>query len=136
MLPPIGYVKRATGEFAIDPDEQVQAVVRLVFDALDQQGTVCGVLRYLVRQGISHLSASSPQRTVSRRRFGLKSRPRSEAGDCSHLLSALDWATLWFPVRRHRVACFRHIDRCAEQVKPQLHTCLYACHPRLVNGHG
>lgn len=52
MLPPIGYVKLPKGEFAIDPDEQVQAVVRLVFDTFDQQGTLRGVLRYLVGNGI------------------------------------------------------------------------------------
>jgi len=52
MLPPIGYIKLLKGGFAIDPDEQVQGVVRLVFDAFDQQGTVRGVLRYLVREGI------------------------------------------------------------------------------------
>ena len=49
MLAPIGYVKLSQGEFAIDPDEQVQAIVRLVFDTFDQQGTVRGVLRYLVQ---------------------------------------------------------------------------------------
>ena len=52
MLPPIGYIKLPKGEFAIDADEQVQAVVRLVFDTFDQQGTVRGTLRYLVRQSI------------------------------------------------------------------------------------
>jgi DNA invertase Pin-like site-specific DNA recombinase len=49
---PIGYVKLPTGEFALDPDEQVQTVVRLIFDAFDRQGSVQGLLRYLVRQGI------------------------------------------------------------------------------------
>jgi DNA invertase Pin-like site-specific DNA recombinase len=49
---PIGYVKLPTGEFALDPDEQVQAVVRLLFDAFDRQGTVQGLLRYLVRHAI------------------------------------------------------------------------------------
>src|SRR5947209_9025562 len=29
--PPIGYIRVPTGEWAIDPDEQVQAVVRLIF---------------------------------------------------------------------------------------------------------
>ena len=52
MLPPIGYVKLPKGEFAIDADEQVQAVVRLVFDTFDQQGTLRGTLRYLVEQSI------------------------------------------------------------------------------------
>jgi DNA invertase Pin-like site-specific DNA recombinase len=51
-LPPIGYVKLPAGEFAIDPDEQVQGVVRLVFDEFDRRGTERGVLRYLFLQGI------------------------------------------------------------------------------------
>jgi DNA invertase Pin-like site-specific DNA recombinase len=53
VLPPIGYVKLPSGEFAIDPDEQVQAVVRLVFDTFDRQGTLRGVLRYLIQHGIT-----------------------------------------------------------------------------------
>lgn len=36
--PPIGYVKLLSGESAIDPDEQVQATVRLVFDEFDRRG--------------------------------------------------------------------------------------------------
>jgi DNA invertase Pin-like site-specific DNA recombinase len=51
-LPPIGYVKLPNGEFAIDPDEQVQATVRLLFDQFDRQGTVHGLLRYLVHHKI------------------------------------------------------------------------------------
>jgi DNA invertase Pin-like site-specific DNA recombinase len=51
-LPPIGYIKLPTGEFAIDPDEQVQAVVRLIFDQFDREGTVHGLLRYLVHHQI------------------------------------------------------------------------------------
>jgi len=52
MLPPIGYVKLPTGEFAVDPDEQVQSVVRLVFDEFDRLGTLRGVVRYLIRNDI------------------------------------------------------------------------------------
>jgi DNA invertase Pin-like site-specific DNA recombinase len=51
-LPPIGYIKLPTGEFAIDPDEQVQAVVRLIFDEFDRQDTLHGLLRYLVHHHI------------------------------------------------------------------------------------
>ena len=50
--PPIGYVKLTTGEFALDPDEQVQSVVRLIFDEFDRQGSLHGLLRYLVRHQI------------------------------------------------------------------------------------
>ena len=44
---PIGYVRRPSGELALDPDEQVQAVVRLIFDKYDELQTIHGVLRYL-----------------------------------------------------------------------------------------
>ena len=49
---PIGYLKRGKSEFVIDPDEQVQAVVRLIFEQFDQQGTLQGLLRYLVHHQI------------------------------------------------------------------------------------
>lgn len=49
---PIGYVRSPSGEWAIDPDEEVQAVVRLVFDQFDRLQTVHGVLRYLARHGV------------------------------------------------------------------------------------
>ena len=42
---PAGYVKSPAGEVTLDPDEQVQEVIRLVFDEFDRQGTVHGVLR-------------------------------------------------------------------------------------------
>jgi Recombinase zinc beta ribbon domain/Recombinase len=45
---PAGYVRRPSGEAALDPDEQVQAVVRLIFDLFGQLGTVRGVLGFLV----------------------------------------------------------------------------------------
>jgi DNA invertase Pin-like site-specific DNA recombinase len=51
-LPPIGYVKATNGSFVIDPDEQVQAVVRLIFDEFDRQDTLHGVLRYLAHHKV------------------------------------------------------------------------------------
>jgi len=44
---PSGFVRRPSGEVALDPDEQAQAVVRLVFDLFDRLGTVNGVLCFL-----------------------------------------------------------------------------------------
>ena len=41
-----------SGEAVFDPDEQVQAVARLVFAKFAEIGTVQGVMRYLVEQGI------------------------------------------------------------------------------------
>jgi DNA invertase Pin-like site-specific DNA recombinase len=49
---PLGYIKLPNGEFALDPDEQVQSVTRLLFDEFDRQGTLHGLLRYLVHHGI------------------------------------------------------------------------------------
>src|SRR2546421_4668682 len=44
---PSGFVRRPSGEVALDPDEQVQAVVRLVFELFERLGTVNGVLCFL-----------------------------------------------------------------------------------------
>jgi hypothetical protein len=41
-------VRRASGEAALDPDEQAQTVVRLVFAKFAELGTLHGVLRWLV----------------------------------------------------------------------------------------
>jgi DNA invertase Pin-like site-specific DNA recombinase len=53
---PIGYVKTPTGGLALDPDDQVRAVVRLIFDKFDELGTAHAVTRYLrqhhIRLGI------------------------------------------------------------------------------------
>jgi DNA invertase Pin-like site-specific DNA recombinase len=45
---PMGYVRRPSGEVVLDPDEQAQNVVRLVFGTFARRGTLNGVLRYLV----------------------------------------------------------------------------------------
>jgi DNA invertase Pin-like site-specific DNA recombinase len=50
--PPIGYVRTPAGDFALDPDPQARDIVRLLFDKLDELGTVTAVLRYLVRDQI------------------------------------------------------------------------------------
>jgi DNA invertase Pin-like site-specific DNA recombinase len=49
---PIGYVKGLDGKPALDPDEQVQSTVRLIFDQFDRQGSLHGLLRYLVANRI------------------------------------------------------------------------------------
>ncbi len=51
--PPIGYVRSRSardgkGDYVIDPDEQVQAVVRLVFEQFTKRGSINGLLRWLV----------------------------------------------------------------------------------------
>jgi len=48
---PTGYVWQ-DGEIALDPDEQVQAIVRLVFEKFTELGTLGGVLGYLARHEV------------------------------------------------------------------------------------
>ena len=49
---PIGYVRRPSGEVILDPDEQAQHVVRLVFGTFARLGTLNAVLRYLVEHQV------------------------------------------------------------------------------------
>src|SRR5260370_2394522 len=49
---PSGYVWDADGAIQLDPDEQVQAVVRLIFAQFEELGTLGGLLRDLARHDI------------------------------------------------------------------------------------
>ncbi|SDE59731.1 recombinase family protein [Belnapia rosea] len=49
---PRGYVQRPSGEVALDPDEGVRSVIRLVFDVFERRRSVRGVLTYLVDHDI------------------------------------------------------------------------------------
>ena len=49
---PIGFVRLPGAGMALDPDEQAQSVVRLVFDKFAELGTVSALLRYLFRNQI------------------------------------------------------------------------------------
>jgi DNA invertase Pin-like site-specific DNA recombinase len=49
---PSGYVRTIAGDFVIDPDGQVQAVVRLIFARFARRGSVNGLLRWLVRHDV------------------------------------------------------------------------------------
>jgi DNA invertase Pin-like site-specific DNA recombinase len=49
---PVGYVLLPDGDVAFDPDEQVRAVIRLVFEKMTELGSARAVLRYLLRQQI------------------------------------------------------------------------------------
>jgi DNA invertase Pin-like site-specific DNA recombinase len=52
MRVPMGYVRRPSGEVVKDPDEQVQAVMALIFEQFERLGTINGVIRYCVRHRI------------------------------------------------------------------------------------
>jgi DNA invertase Pin-like site-specific DNA recombinase len=49
---PKGYLRRPSGEVALDPDEQAQSVIRMAFELFERFRTVGGVLRYLVENDI------------------------------------------------------------------------------------
>ena len=49
---PRGYVRHVSGEVTLDPDEQVQATIRLVFDVFARRRTLHGVLAYLVAHDV------------------------------------------------------------------------------------
>ena len=55
--PPVGYIRSLSardgdGDFVIDPDEQVQSVVRLIFETFSRRGSLNGVLRWLVKHDV------------------------------------------------------------------------------------
>jgi DNA invertase Pin-like site-specific DNA recombinase len=50
--PPMGYVRGADRDYHLDPDEQARRVVGLIFDVFEQQGSLHGLLRYLVAHEI------------------------------------------------------------------------------------
>jgi DNA invertase Pin-like site-specific DNA recombinase len=50
--PPLGDVRGPAGDYQLDPDEQAQRVVRLICDVFEQQGSLHGLLRYLVAHDI------------------------------------------------------------------------------------
>lgn len=49
---PIGYVKTPSGEVIFDPDEQVRAVVLLIFAKFEELGSGMAVFRYLLQHDI------------------------------------------------------------------------------------
>lgn len=49
---PIGYVKLPSGEVSLDPDEQVRAVVTLIFAKFEELGSVGKVFKYLLRHDV------------------------------------------------------------------------------------
>jgi len=50
--PPMGYVRGPDGAYQLDPEEQAQRVIRLIFDTFEAQGSLHGLLHYLVAHDI------------------------------------------------------------------------------------
>ncbi len=53
IRPPAGYIKLPTSGFALDPDEQAQSVIRMIFDEFDRRGSVRRVLQFLQENNIA-----------------------------------------------------------------------------------
>ena len=87
---PIGYARRPSGEVVLDPDEQAQATVRLIFDLFDRFRTVGKVSRGAKASWpavIADLdSLTETEVEQDGKRFLLRSSPRPGA---SFALSAL-----------------------------------------------
>ena len=49
---PIGYVRTASGEVDLDPDEQVRSFVDLVFEQFERIGSASGLLRWIVGRAL------------------------------------------------------------------------------------
>ena len=65
MPTPLGYVVSPDGKLMLDPDEQVQGAVRLVFETFQRTGSAGMVVRYFREQEIAW-----PQRVSIRPRAG------------------------------------------------------------------
>ncbi len=65
IRPPLGMVFDAAGELMLDPDEQVQGAVRLVFDTFRRTGSAGAVVRYFQQQQVAW-----PRRVVKGPRAG------------------------------------------------------------------
>lgn len=49
---PSGYLRHPSGEITLDPDEEVQAVMKLIFNKFEELGTLHALLRYLSKHQI------------------------------------------------------------------------------------
>jgi DNA invertase Pin-like site-specific DNA recombinase len=49
---PTGYLRTASGDVVLDPDEEVRAVVHLLFSSFRRHGTLHGVLREMTQRGV------------------------------------------------------------------------------------
>ena len=52
MGPPVGLMYRADGVLDLDPDAQVQAAIRLVFETFERTGSAIKTVRFFRDQGI------------------------------------------------------------------------------------
>jgi DNA invertase Pin-like site-specific DNA recombinase len=50
--PPVGLIYRSDGRLDLDPDAEVQAAIRLVFDTFERTGSATRTVRFFLDQGI------------------------------------------------------------------------------------
>jgi DNA invertase Pin-like site-specific DNA recombinase len=93
---PRGYVRRSSGDIALDPDEQVQATIRLVFDVFEHCRTINGVLAYCVTHGID-----LPQRARSGPAKGELEWHRPNRYTLAEMLTSPAYAGAYVYGRRH-----------------------------------
>ena len=65
MPTPLGYVVGPDGKLMLDPDEQIQSIVRLLFDTFQRSGSAGAVVRYFREQALAW-----PQRVATGPRAG------------------------------------------------------------------
>ena len=66
IRPPLGFVVDPAGKLILDPDEQVQSAVRLVFGTFGRTGSAGAVVRYFQQQQVAW-----PQRVIKGLRAGV-----------------------------------------------------------------
>ena len=75
--PTPGYVwDRASNRLRLDPDEQIQRAVRLIFERFRIDGSMMGVVRYFVRRGLN-MPAYDPQTGKTRMLMASKNQAQS-----------------------------------------------------------
>jgi len=127
-LVPTGYVRLPSGEVSMDPDEQVQAAVRAVFEQFERQASVGAVLRYLIakRMQLPVRANSGPDKGSLQWRRPNKSALRNMlrhpiyAGAYSYGRSCRD-KQHGPKNKRHRLVASRPMASAAARPLPRLH---------------
>jgi DNA invertase Pin-like site-specific DNA recombinase len=131
---PAGFVRRPSGEVALDPDEQVQAVVRLIFGLSGRLGTVNAVLCFLAD---NHIQLGVRLREGPERGELAWRRP-SRAGAGEHPPQPRRrWDLRLWPQQggsRRRQAGGRSLGGCGPHARTGSSSCLGCCPPISASG--
>ena len=83
MRPPIGLVYLPDGSLGIDPDQEVQSAIRLVFDTFERTGSAMQTVRYLSRARSAVSSTNSRRRAEGRIALGPSRSPLESPRFCT-----------------------------------------------------